>query len=322
VWDAKSIPIPTQISDATNTDLNRFTVDYMAEVADLYLALQHANIPVDFIEEEDLSQSGLAQFRVVYITEPNIPEEFQKELATWVKGGGTLIAVSNAGVMDRYDEPSTIVADLKGAHIPERERLLVPNLGAINAAGKVHAGSLEAAAWGARDTLANTATGDVLARFEDNSPAILRRSVDKGTVVHFAWLPGLSYVKSSSTAGGKLPWNFSPVIRNWIVAPVKEAGIELPVEVSEPMVETPMLCSSAGVAVTVLNWNNDQISNLGMTISVPFRVKSVTSVIRGSLKFDRKPQAIRVSLPVMSADILVIKPYTVAKTGASTLFCR
>jgi hypothetical protein len=312
MWDAKGIPIPTQVSDATNTDLNRFTVDYMAEVADLYLALQHANIPVDFIEEEDLSHSGLAPYLVVYVTEPDIPEESQKELATWVEGGGTLIAISNAGTMDRYDEPTTILAGLRGAHSPERARVLIPNLGAINAIGKVHAGSLEATAWGPQDRMANTAEGNVVAHFEDDSPAIIRRSLNKGTVVHFAWLPGLSYVKSSSADRGKLPWKFSPVIRDWIVAPVKDAGIELPVEVSEPMVETPMLCSSAGVAVTVLNWNNDRIDNLGLTIRVPFRVKSVISVIHGPLKFDRTPQAIRVSLPVVSADIVVIKPYTVA----------
>src|SRR5215469_17301789 len=318
MWDAKGIPIPLQISDATNTDLNRSTVDYMAEVADLYLALQHANIPVDFLEEEDLSHSGLAPYRVVYVTEPDIPEEFQKELAIWVEGGGTLIAISNAGAMDRYDEPSTILAGLRGAHSPERDRMLVPNLGAINAIGRVHAGSLEATAWGPRDALVNAVKGDVVAHFEDDSPAIVRRTVNKGTVVHFDWLPGLSYLRSASTAGGKLPWNFSTAIRNWIVTPVKDAGIELPVEASEPMVETPMLCSRVGAAVTVLNWNNDPINHLDLTIRVPFRVKSVASVIHGPLKFDREPKAIHVKLAVMSADILVIKPYAVGNAQAKS----
>jgi hypothetical protein len=316
MWDAKGIPIPTQIADATNTDLNGSTVDYMAEVADLYLALQHANVPVDFIEEEDLSPSGLAPYQVLYLTEPDIPEESQRELATWVEGGGTLIAISNAGAMDRYDEPSTIIAGLRGAHNPERERVLIPNLEAVKALGKVYAGSVEATAWGPRDTLVDSAKSEVVAHFEDGSPAILRRAVSKGTVVHFTWLPGLSYVKSSSAAGGKLPWNFSPVIRNWIVAPIKDAGVQLPVQASEPMVETPMLCSKVGAAVTVLNWNNDPIKNLGLTVRVPFRVKSVASVIHGPLKFDAGPQTIHVSLPVTSADIVVIEPYTAANTQA------
>jgi hypothetical protein len=93
----------------------------------------------------------------------------------------------------------------------------------------------------------------------------------------------------------------------------------LPVETSEAMVEAPMLCSSVGAAVTVLNWNNDQIKNLGLTIQVPFRVKSVASVIHGPLKFDQGPHTIHVSLPVISADIIVIKPYTVANTQAKPL---
>jgi Beta-galactosidase trimerisation domain len=274
------------------------------------LALQHANIPVDFIEEEDLSRSGLAQYRVVYVTEPDIPEEFERELASWVEGGGTLIAISNAGAMDRYDEPSTVLAGLRGPHNPERERMLIPSLEAVKALGKVRAGSEEATAWGPRDTLVNS-RGAVLAHFGDDSPAIVRRTLGKGVVVHFTWLPGLSYVKSSTVAAGKLPWNFSPIIRNWIAAPVKDAGIQLPVQASEPMVETPMLCSNVGAAVTILNWNNDQINNLGLTIRVPFRVKSVASVIHGPLKFERGSQNIHVSLPVISADIVVIKPYLV-----------
>ena len=202
MWDAKSIAIPTQISDATNTDLNRSTVDYMAEVADLYLALQHANIPVDFIEEEDLSPSGLAPYQAVYVTEPDIPEEFQKELVAWVEGGGTLIAISSAGAMDRYDEPSSILAAVRDAHSPERERALIPNLGTLKALGRVTAVSGEAMAWGPRDTLALPVKGEVVAHFEDGAPAIIRRPVGKGTVVHFTWLPGVSYVKSSSGASG------------------------------------------------------------------------------------------------------------------------
>ena len=74
------IAIPTQIRDATNNQLNRATVDYMAEVFDLYLALQHANVPVDFVEEDDLSAEGLKDYRVLYVTEPNIPVEGQRGL--------------------------------------------------------------------------------------------------------------------------------------------------------------------------------------------------------------------------------------------------
>jgi len=167
---------------------------------------------------------------------------------------------------------------------------------------------MQAMAWGPRDTLADSPKGAVIAHFGDGSPAIVRRTTGKGAVVHFTWLPGLSYVKSSSRASGKLPWNFSPVIRDWIVAPVRDAGVQLPVDASEPMVETPMLSSTAGTAITLLNWNNEPVKSLKLTIRVPFGVRSVRSAIHGYLKFDSETRAIRVSLPLAAADIIVIKP--------------
>jgi len=92
VWDRQD-----KIEDATNNRLNNSTVDYMAEVFDLYLALQHANIPVDFVDEDDLTLEGLKPYRAVYVTEPNIPAEGQRGLVAWVKAGGTLAMAAGAG---------------------------------------------------------------------------------------------------------------------------------------------------------------------------------------------------------------------------------
>jgi beta-galactosidase GanA len=109
------------ISDATNTNLNAATVDYMAEVFDLYLALQHANIPVNFVDEDDLTAEGLQSYRVVYVTEPNVPREGQAALLKWMRNGGVLVTISNAATADRYDDPCSLIADATG--IAEKPRL-------------------------------------------------------------------------------------------------------------------------------------------------------------------------------------------------------
>ncbi|MCS7160737.1 MAG: hypothetical protein RMJ19_09725, partial [Gemmatales bacterium] len=96
VWDCKDMPIAQGISDATNTNLNRATVDYMAEVFDIYLALQHANIPVDFIDEDDLTTKGLNNYRVIYVTEPDVPREGLEALISRMRNGGTLVTITNA----------------------------------------------------------------------------------------------------------------------------------------------------------------------------------------------------------------------------------
>ena len=207
MWDAKEIAVPNQIQDATNNDLNRATVDYMAEVFDLYLALQHANIAVEFIDEDDLSPQGLKPYRVLYVTEPNIPVEGQQGIVDWVRAGGTLCRVSGAGQGDRYDEPCDVLSQATGIQEQPRSRLLVADTRALknvgNGAGKP--GPFEAV--GVRSTL--TAPADsVAARFDDGSPAVAERAVGRGRVVHFAWMPGMLVLEIVQPSEGRLASRF------------------------------------------------------------------------------------------------------------------
>jgi len=306
-WDAKEIPIPLQIRDATNNHLNRATVDYMAEVFDLYLALQHANIPADFVEEDDLSQRGLKPYRVLYVTEPNIPAEGQQGIAAWVRSGGTLVTVTGAGARDRYDGPCRILADLTGIEERPRERMLVPSLGALKPIAKGRGEHGEFTAFGVRSTITGRQKR-VAATFEDGSPAVVQRRIGRGTVVHFAWMPGLSYVKSSTGTKDRLPVGFSEAVRRWITWPRQLADVRPPVTVDCAMVETPLLLSSRGAAVTLLNWTGEPLDGVNLSVRVPFRVRSVESVKHGRLAFRKSKDGIACSLPLGSADILMLRP--------------
>jgi hypothetical protein len=300
-WDEKGI------SDATNSNLNGATVGYMAEVFDLYLGLQHADIPADFVEEEDLSPAGLKNYKVLYVTEPDIPTEYQKSLAEWVRGGGTLVTVSGAATRDRYDQPDATLSTLTGLKTEPRERLPIAKLDAVPQVGEGR-GELGAfTAYGARDTLTNPA-GAVKATFEGGAPAIVEQSVGAGRRVHFAWLPGLSYVKSSKETRDKLPVGFSEAIRNWIVYPARLAKVQPPVTVNHAMVETPLLLSKAGGALTLLNWTGEKLDQMAVTARVPFEVGSVTSVQQGKLQFQKTRDGVTFSLPLGGADIVEIRP--------------
>jgi glycosyl hydrolase family 42 (putative beta-galactosidase) len=307
VWDAKDIEIPTQIQDATNTNLNNDTVDYMAEVFDLYLALQHDNVPVDFVDEDDLSAKGLEAYRVIYATAPNIPTEGQQGLSEWVKAGGTLVTITGTGTHDRYNEPSKVLTSLSGITEQPRDRMLVSNIDAIKVVAKGKGSQGEFTVAGARGTV-TVAAEAVEATFDDGSPAVIHRPVGRGRVVHFAWTPGLSYIKSSSGLKDLLPVGFSETIRRWIVYPTHLAGVSRPVIVSAPMIETPLLLSKDGAAVTLLNWRGESLSALNVTVQVPFKVNSVESVKRGRLAFRTSKDGITFSLPLDAADIVAIRP--------------
>lgn len=303
MWDAREQVVAKGISDATNHNLNGSTVDHLAEVFDIYLALQHANIPVDIVDEDDLSPEGLKRYKVVYATSPNIPAEGQTGVAAWVKAGGTLVTVSGTGQADRYDEPCTILADALGVHEKARPRLLVPNTTALKEVIRSEDDTF--AAVGVVGTLDEKQAG-VTAKFKDGRAARVERTVGAGRVVHFPWLPGLSYWHSARQTKDRLPAGFNERIRELIVAPT--AGVTPPVRVAVPFVETPLLLSDKGAAVTLLNWRGEPVEKLAVTVRVPFAVREVTSVKLGKLDFTRSGADIVLTLPLGAADVVLLRP--------------
>ena len=306
VWDAKEIAVPNQIQDATNNDLNRATVDYMAEVFDLYLALQHANIPVEFVDEDGLSPQGLKSYRVLYVTEPNIPAEGQQGLVDWVRAGGTLVTVSGAGQRDRYDEPCAVLSQATGIQEGRRSRLLIEDARTLKDMGK-GAGKLGSfQAVGVRSVAAAPAE-NAAATFDDGTPAAIARVVGSGRAVHFAWMPGLSYWKSSGGTKDGLPVGFSESLRNWISWPVGLAQVSLPVKVNHPLVETPVLASPAGIGITLLNWNGESLPDVQVEVRTDRNVTGVESVRHGKLQFQSTSDQTRFALPLGGADIVTLR---------------
>jgi hypothetical protein len=150
--------------------------------------------------------------------------------------------------------------------------------------------------------------GDFLATFEDASPAILACPIEKGRVVHFAWMPGLSYWKSATRARDRLGVAFSEAVRNWIVYPTELAKVRAPIMIDHAMVETPLLLSEQGAAVTLLNWGGEPKQQVKLTLRLPFPVRLVQSVSRGQLPFEKSGDAVRFSLPLASTEIVMLRP--------------
>ncbi|HWE02031.1 MAG TPA: beta-galactosidase trimerization domain-containing protein [Tepidisphaeraceae bacterium] len=327
-WDLQDQPVAHGISDATNTNLNAHTMDYMAETFDLYVALQHANVPVDFVDEDDLSRDGLANYKVLYLTEPNVPAERLHDIAAWVMNGGTLVTSSNAATADRYDQRIDQEGGLNGplgVVDPAGERMFVANLSALPDIGKVKGAGGEVTAYGPKRPLKNIA-GAVVATFADGSPASIRVNAypsgdphgKPGASYRFGWMPGLSYMRSATEKKDGLPVGFSPLLRDWICQPVKEAGVRLPVIADRAMVETPMLLSEQGAAITVLNWTGESIDKLTLHIRVPFSVGAAEAVRGGQLELQTQGDEVIVALPIKSADIVLLRPKAEphARTGS------
>jgi hypothetical protein len=302
LWDIRGPTTGTPISDAANYSLNSSTVDYLCEAYNEYCALQHANIPADFVDEDDLDAKGLQPYKLLYVTEPNIPAEGQHAIAQWTREGGVLVTVTGTGARDRYDERCTVLSDATGLHEAPRDRLLLKSTAYVTSVGKGSGVLGEFDAMGARGAISNV-SAQIDGRFEDGAPAVVRKMVGKGQVIHFAWLPGVSYANSAAKSR-ILPTGYSKSLRNWIVYPVKFAAIQPPVTTDQDLVETPVLLSDKGAAITLLNWQPGPIRNLNLTIRLPFVPKSAKSAHLGAISFHKSPDGISISLPLTSADVL------------------
>ena len=114
----------------------------------------------------------------------------------------------------------------------------------------------------------------------------------RGRIIQFTWTPGV----------------FSEAIRSQIVAPIQETKVVPPVTVNLPMIETPLLLSVKGGAVTLLNWSGKEQKDLKVTARVPFKVKSVESVKQGRLDFTQTSEGVICALPLDAADIVLLRP--------------
>ena len=87
---------------------------YAAERFDLHVALSRQGFQVDFLDETALIEGRLAQYSVVYLTDPVLvahpapgdprPSTYE-QLATWVANGGQLVFGAGAAVINEIGEP-------------------------------------------------------------------------------------------------------------------------------------------------------------------------------------------------------------------------
>ena len=126
---------------------------------------------------------------------------------------------------------------------------------------------------------------------------------------YFTWMPGLSYQKTGGAPSAEYQKGFSNILRGLITYPVHAAKITPPVTVDRSMIETPILLSDKGAAVTVLNWTGEgPQKQVVLTIKLPFTVKTVESAKRAKVDFQQTEEGLRCTLPLNAVDILIIKP--------------
>jgi hypothetical protein len=310
-----------------------------------WLALTHAQIPVDVVHENEIEDGVLANYKVAYCSDPNLTRAAAQKLADWVRSGGTLVLAVGAGERDEYNRPLKTLDELLSF-----KRNPTQTLQAFQSAGRflttlkaqdvVNAGAAKIEVLSQKQTFENVPQNGVTveAKFADGSPASLKSAVGKGAIICHGFFPALDYMRQALLAKNGVqdraqelnenngipgpddvlplkineksynPWQYSAAVRDVITQPVRAAKIKAPIVCSVPLVDAVYLNAPQGVLIPLANYTLQPIAKMTLEIAVEKPVREVRSVHAGVLPFEKiGANKIRVSLPLECTDFLTIQ---------------
>jgi hypothetical protein len=310
-----------------------------------WLALTHAQIPVDIVHESEVEDGLLSKYKVAYLSDPNLTRAAAAKLAAWVRAGGTLVLAAGAGQRDEFNRPlNTLDALLPYQRTPAQL------LQGYNASGRylttlaskdtVTAGAAKIDVLSLKQTFSGVPqTGvTVEATFADGSPAALRSAVGQGAIVSRGYLPALDYMRKALVAkngveqrgqeiedkGGipgpedaeplKLneksynPWQYPADAREALLQPVRAAKVDAPLTCSVPLVDAVYMTAPQGILIPLANYTLQPIKSMTLDISVDKPVREVRSVYAGVLPFEKiGDKKIRIKLPLDCTDFVTVR---------------
>ena len=224
-------------------------------------------------------------------------------MLTWVKeAGGHLLTLAGAAAHDRYHKPSAVLRAATGIEEAPRQRLLVASaaqlvpvanatgdLGAFTAFGPPTHLKLGT---GLSKVTARPGSGAVVTAWFANSTAAIvhNPAVGKGAATHFAFMPGIHF--NSINPFKPQPHfdnvaNYTDGSEKYVLRFLADAGVRPRVHLSlaelagggaSPQVETPLIVSSDGAVLTLLNWRESPVDGMEVSVVLGFDVEKVTAV--------------------------------------------
>lgn len=223
-------------------------------------------------------------------------------MLTWVKEGGHLLTVAGAAGHDRYHNPSTVLQAATGIEEAPHQRLMVTNAARLipvaNATGDLgpftafgQSTHLKHELVGlSRVTVRPGSGAAITAKFSNGTAAIAHNpAVGKGAVTHFAFMPCTHFNQIDPFKPQphfNNVTNFTDGAEKYVLRFLVDAGVTPRVRVSAPefaagappQVETPLIVSSDGAVLTLLNWRESPVDEMEVSVLLDFDVEKVTAV--------------------------------------------
>lgn len=170
-----------------------------------WLALGHAQTPVDIIPEREVASGELDRYKVCYLSGPNLTQAAATRLRKWVEAGGTLWLTAGAAERDEFNRPLETLTSLLPA-----TRGKLETLNAYDSAGRFlhYLPTRDTVTWNSeklevisvKQALTSHEGSAVLATFSNGQPAAVSGRAGQGRIVTLGFLPALSYIKPALLA--------------------------------------------------------------------------------------------------------------------------
>ena len=304
-----------------------------------WLALAHAQMPVDIVSEQQAAKGMLDGYSVCYLSGPNLTRAAAEKLKQWVLRGGTLWLTAGAASHDEFNRPLHTLDDVLPATRGELDELQKHvssgrYLAALSAKDEVRWDGGAADVLSVKQTLTPRDGAAVLGKFKDQSPALVRGKAGSGTVYSAGFLPALAYIKPALDArnalqkkvtdGGPLsvseqkeaallersanPWSFPAAVRDLILTPARSAKITPPITCSTPLVDAVFMPHAEGILIPLANYTAEPIAQFTLKVTVPRTIATAESATHGALAFKQtSPTTIEVSLPLDNNDFVKLR---------------
>lgn len=306
----------------------------------IYYALRHAQVPVDFLSEDDIIDGLAADYRVIYVTQRWLHSRAVTALAAWVEKGGTLVALCGGGFRNEFDRDNPDANALYG--VREQQIASDPDLlKYIETADKTFLSKqdlprykpFDAASWGEGEKRVENvgvigwkqrlvaSDARVAGTFRDGAPAVLEKAHGQGRAVLFAFLPGQEYLRSAlplrpvDRQGNDqgynhfIPTAMNTALRRALVDDLLPSDFVKPVLCSETLVETTCIDTARParrLAVPLVNYSAGPVASLEVAISGIDAIRAVRSVERKNVTHRIDNNRLIVQLPLDVADMLLI----------------
>jgi len=245
----------------------------------IWLALRHAQYPVDLITDEDIAEGRLEGYRVLYVVGSEMLRAAAEPLKDWVRRGGVVYATAGGGLLDEYHRPLETLYEVYGitGHALERRVRHIRPMRTLPGAEPLDT-ALRLPALLYRETLDPADGAEVVGRYDNGDVAAVIQRYGEGQARYVGVLAGIAYITPAMPPNSQvLPTQFPQDVRSLITTPVEAAGIIPPVRTSDPLVEAQYMTGENGDIVVLTNWRKDPAEDL--VVSFPGRpdVRSVRS---------------------------------------------